>query len=548
MFPILLVVFFYCLKVYMIGRSFYIDDNDSYLRVAGYDALYILPIIIILMITSSTNRFWFIIGRITTLLLILIYITDCYLIFTYQSRLYLEDIPKFYDQVIIYLGEISIKQIIYILFSVSLCSVYIFSRRLAIQKLIITIIVIAYFFSFSSLLWEPVTVRQPFYINVIQANFNSTHLNEYSNKFKSEFNYSPIKTCHTNNSIQPEKIVVIMFESWSSYHSRYFGHGNNWTPKLDEIARNNITLENFYANGFTTEAGLYALFTGQPLLSGSISMKLDGGIGLSDLETPNSLIKSFVSAGYNTSFITSGDLSFLDKDQWLKSLGFHKTIGANNYSELLPRFLFRSVSDEVLFNRAYKEIMLQKGKQLVVVENVTTHQPFIVPKDKGYIQSESVAFKYADNVIAEFIHRIVADNTLVIVLSDHRAMTPLTQSEQRRYGQMASSKVPAFIIWQGMQKSIRQLTQQSDVLASLFGTLEGKSCVSELNGQIFPLNKVVPPQCVVFRRGDRRDKVTLRCRDNDYNVLLDGDQTRLVNGDIRHITVNMVNYLRLHQQ
>ncbi|MDF2154550.1 LTA synthase family protein [Vibrio sp. CAU 1672] len=548
MFPILFVVVCYALKVALIWRDFHVEDSESYLRVAAYDALYILPILLMLAIPGQKSRVWFAISRVITLLAMVIYFGDMVLMFTFQSRLYFEDIPKFYDQINIYLGELSTNQIIIIAVAALLCGLYLFARRIVVSNAGLVLLALLYIVAGTSILWAPKSVRHPFYINVVQANLGSTHLNRYSEGFINTFRYQPTVTCEPVETIQPTKIVVILFESWSNYHSAYFGQGRDWTPELDTLARENITLTNFYANGFTTETGLYALFTGQPLLSGSINMRLDGGISLSQIKAPVSLIHQFADAEYNTSFVTSGDLGFLNKGVWLESMGFQRIIGAADYPDSLPRYLFNSVSDEILFERAYQELNATTDKQLMVIENVTTHPPFVVPQESGVVLSESLAFQYSDRIITEFIQRITADDTMIIVLSDHRAMVPLTQAEKQQDKLMAPSKVPAFMVWQGGQQKVDVAVQQADLLVSVFAAVHGESCVSEMTGRVLPLDNLVPPQCVVFRRGDSRERVTLRCNSKDFTVLLDGDRTRLINGDQQHATVNIVNYLRLQQQ
>ena len=57
-------------------------------------------------------------------------------------------------------------------------------------------------------------------------------------------------------------IVLVIVESLSSYHSALLG-GNGWTPELDRIAGHSRWFTNFHANGFTTDHGLIALFTGK---------------------------------------------------------------------------------------------------------------------------------------------------------------------------------------------------------------------------------------------------------------------------------------------
>lgn len=546
MFLIIFVVACYALKVILIGRSFYTDDSESYLRILSYDALYILPILILLILSYTENRIKFIAFRVLSLLAVVTYLIDFTLIVTLNSRLHIEDVHKFIDQGAIYLGKATMTYGLLFLFVPLIAFVFLASKPIKLPKFVVIGICISFLVAISTLFWKPNSVRHPFYINIVQTNLFNTHHNTYSKEFRDKASYLPQRQCEKVAPVIPSKIIVILFESWSIYHSAYFGNEFDWTPKLDGLAKTNIALKNFYANGFTTEAGLYSLFIGQPLLSDSVSMQLDGKLGLAELPSKPSVVSALSQLGYQTRFITSGDLSFLNKGQWLQSIGFEDLIGNNDFSVQLPRYLFDSVSDEVLFDRAYDELRNSGGKQLMVIENVTTHQPFIVPKDKGAVMSEHLAFQYTDHVIKNFIEKINEAGTLIIVLSDHRSMTPVSTSELQRNGIMAASQVPAFIMWNKIKQTVTHPVQQSDLLTSVLGSIQGEICVSELNGNIFPVNYTHPPKCVAFRPGDQRDRVHLRCSEEDVTVLLDGDQTRRTEGT-RQLPVDLVNYLRLQQ-
>ncbi|MDX1381246.1 MAG: sulfatase-like hydrolase/transferase, partial [Xanthomonadales bacterium] len=60
-------------------------------------------------------------------------------------------------------------------------------------------------------------------------------------------------------------VVLIILESWSSWHSRAFGGALNWTPSLDAAAEQGLKLDNFHSIGFTTADGLAGILAGERL-------------------------------------------------------------------------------------------------------------------------------------------------------------------------------------------------------------------------------------------------------------------------------------------
>ena len=62
-------------------------------------------------------------------------------------------------------------------------------------------------------------------------------------------------------------VIVLMVESLSAWHSHLLGSAQDWTPKLDAIARSSHFFKNFYANGFTTSTAEIAILSGNtPLI------------------------------------------------------------------------------------------------------------------------------------------------------------------------------------------------------------------------------------------------------------------------------------------
>ncbi|WP_181388366.1 LTA synthase family protein [Vibrio albus] len=474
----------------------------------------------------------------------MLYILDLIIIFTFNSRLYLEDIGKF-------IGDVDLKILdwkIYLLFSIFIISSFIFvvksnlpSPNIKIKIIaIMSLLILACSYNVDS------SVRSPFFKNYIFVNFQSTYKKEYSPEFISSFESEDNEQCVTVKSIKPKNIVIFMFESWSYYHSYWFGDDSNWTPELDKLAKNNVAFKQFYANGFTTEAGLYALFTGRPVIPYKVKYGTDGALGLNKIYFDTSFPEELSKLGYYTTFITSGDLGFLQKRKWLESLKFNNIIGNGAFSPKDRKFLFYSVSDEKLYSKVY-DIVSNSENNFVVVENVNTHQPYYYPDGKDIKQSEEFAFRYADKQLSEVIKKLIDEDTMIVVMSDHRAMTSMTRKEQSTSGRMSVSRVPMFMIWNNKQRIVDSVFQQTDILPGIVNTVKGYQCHSGSRGAILPLDNMVGTKCVYHARGDERSKVSVMCDGQQFDVLLDGDDTGILD-EYKHIdeSVNYINSVRIN--
>ncbi|GAM69826.1 sulfatase [Vibrio sp. JCM 19236] len=418
------------------------------------------------------------------------YLIDLTMIIFLNQRLYTEDIIK-YGMDIGYVVDIEKTAVLFLIIII----IYLFNRLLIsidnkyLAKIIIFLLLIVLYSHLQPKI-NSGSPREIYTKNIIQTNINNTSNTHYSREFISNFHFEPNYNCVTQKPTKPENIFIFLVESWSIYHSKYYGGDNDWTPKLDYIAENNIAYRNFYSNGYTTEFALLSTIYSQPAIPYGQSIGLTGQIDLHNFKINNSYLNSIHKLGYESFFVTSGDLSFQQKGNWLSKVGFDHIIGADDYTED-NRFSFNSVEDKFLFEKVIKLSKEQKtSKNIIFVENVTTHPPFVTPTPNGVVSSEEYAFKYLDYHLSETINKLNNGRNLILVLSDHRAMSPLRDYELHNSGTMAGSHTPAFMIWQGLDIEYHTNFQQSDILSSISGLISGNSCTSNIVGTLFPVESL----------------------------------------------------------
>lgn len=326
-------------------------------------------------------------------------------------------------------------------------------------------------------------------------------------------------------------VLIVVVESLSAYHSKLLG-GHDWTPELDRIARDNSWLTRFHANGFTTDQGLIALLTGRlplPSVGRYGSTRAYAGFEGEADSLPGHLNR----LGFETLFFTTGDLRFLGKGEWAKSIGFSHVEGAEHpFYDRYPRLHFNAAADAALFDR-FLEWHAERGDGIpffATLLTVSSHPPFVTPD--GHSHREEDVIRYVDAQLARLYAALQArgffDKGLLLITGDHRAMTPLTPGETDTHGERSLSRVPLLIAGPVARLpggAIDALAQQADLGPSILGLTGNLDCRPNGRGD-FLAHPPVEPAFVAHVRGDRRSWINVYTRTGDGIVQLDGDRTR----------------------
>ncbi len=368
--------------------------------------------------------------------------------------------------------------------------------------------------------------------NWLMVNWDQGVAQPYSDAFiarlqQLETHANPV--CKAGDGRRPN-IILLVVESLSAYQSELLG-GRGWTPNIDAVAKQGAWFTQFHANGFTTDHGLIALLTGRdplPAVGRYGSSKAYDGF-----ESPQGSLPTMLhDVGYSTSFFTTGDLRFLDKGTWCKQIGFDHVEGAEQpFYDGMPRLHFNAAPDEALFSR----FMAWYGERpkaqpfFATLLTVSSHPPFLDPEQKT--RSEEAVIRYVDRQIGVFYEDLKQagffDNGLLLVVGDHRAMTPVTASETEAYGERALSRIPFLVLGQGGLKPGPQsvLGQQVDLKSSL-AALVGTTVCRPPQGGVFLGETVQPPRYIIHVRGDKRSWLSVYLPAGDAVVHMDGDHTR----------------------
>ena len=398
------------------------------------------------------------------------------------------------------------------------------------------------------------------YENFMERNENFFVHGNFSDGFRAKLSATtPVKCCIHGRGNRVNVVLVIV-ESLSAYDSQYFSGVEDWTPRLDEIAKRETALPNFYANGWTTIGGLVSLL-GQtyPFVPERTKFNTWGSPRLMDFcEIQNPLPQRLAEQGYSTEFVGGGDLTFLDQDRWLRTIGFQKIVGETDlrFAQEKVRGPFRSVPDRTLYEVALDELhgMRPDKPYFLVVQTFWSHRPFMDPNG-GKLDGEEYVMREADAQIGALYEKLMAagffEHGLLFITGDHRAMEPFRKEEFDRFGASAVARIPAVVVTKAIKLPavIKGDFQQRDFGASVETLVDKEYYLSPEEGS-FLSDPPKPADCALYSRGDDRDLIFAKCGSQEATIKVSGDSTRVVTGAISDVAsvIQTINRTRVRPQ
>ena len=552
------------LKMYVMYKSFN-SEIISIFQVLAHDSIIIFTIILISYFSYIlNNKLISITLRFFALSIYIIYLTDFLVLNFFATHLTLNDFLKFIGYVPTYIKQ-EFKFDFFsflLLFSVWIIFIVFIIRDFVIKSRkshFITVSVLISIFTLSLYAKDGSFIHSWIYKNVVEYNIEiQSQSKEYTSSFINNFKYDE-ELIHKDSNITKNNIIILMVESLSSYQSQLFSGVKNWTPNIDKIAKNNIYFTNFYANGFVTEDAEVAMLTGTfPIYAPNIFSN-GGGVSFKGFyNIQNSLPYKLKEKGYKTEFITSSDLNFSNTGEWTKSIGFDYIEGSEHKDYLgLPQYHFKAPEDKYLYKRVLSRIEdNQENPFFIFIKTVSSHVPFINPQNNN--RSEEETIKYVDNEVGNF-YKELKDNGffkkgILIIVGDHHPTIPVKQEAIDKYGIYKAPAMVPMIVSYGdtTKKHIKESFQQTDIYHTLNSYIDGRITTSNWIGNFNNINNAITPSYIIHKRADRRGVISVFNKEKVLNILLDGDDTRLLDENIdkkvRKDIINKINYERIKRK
>ena len=380
------------------------------------------------------------------------------------------------------------------------------------------------------------------YQNFVERNEGFFIKTNFSDTFRTGvLAQQPGQVCHPGRA-RRLNVILLIVESLSAYDSHYYSGIEDWTPRLDGIARQETALTNFYANGWTTMGGLVSLLGRTfPFVPEHTAYNPFGAPMLTDyLDLPQPLARDLNQQGYMTEFIAGGDTSFIGQEKWLKAMGFQKVVGMSD-----PRFVvqkirgpFNSVPDKLLYNVAEQEVAgMPKDKPFfLTVQTFWSHRPF-TDQNGGRADGEEPVVREVDAQIGGLYDQLMAagffQNGVLFLTGDHRAPERFRKEEYERFGASTPARIPGLIVTHALNlpRVLPEDFQQRDFGASVESLISDQYCLGPQEGS-FLGDPPTPSSCILQARGDDRDLIYVKCGKAEATVHVAGDATRFVSGGV----------------
>ena len=346
-----------------------------------------------------------------------------------------------------------------------------------------------------------------------------------------------------------KNIIIVLVESLSAYMSHYFSNGqvNNWTPQLDKLAQKHTAHKHYHATNYETVQSLFSILTGFPTFHYFSPRNLYKDPKFYQRPLPT----IFHQAGYHTAFITSASLVY-SKGDVLENVHFDEISKSNDpFYNGEKRFVFQSVSDEVLYKRAkhWLNTYHQKKPFLMVLETTTTHAPFADPESGE--ESLEKAARYADQSLGDFIEYLTEKdflkNTIVIITADHRSMTPLSEKETNLFGSTAESHIPLLILGSPLPTIQDTNFSHLDLAPSLEFLALPQACFHSFQKNMFS-TEIAGNPCTLYQSSIEQNKVFATCQSQHAKFKLAKTSTYLSDGELsekeENSLLSFINWIR----
>jgi phosphoglycerol transferase MdoB-like AlkP superfamily enzyme len=229
-------------------------------------------------------------------------------------------------------------------------------------------------------------------------------------------------------------IIIIFAESLSPVDSLRVGKINDRLPYFDSISQEGTTFTNYINNGCTSDTAHIALLRGVEALDVA---------SYTGYQAPLESLPAFLrSYGYDTTFLSTVPLSFLNQRDFLKEMDFDQIIGEEAFSGQ-KHYVFDAAPDEDLYTKAL-EILAEKADSpqpyTLMMQTISFHKPYDTP----YGTTQAEALRYADETLGRFYKLLKLshffDTGILIIVGDHRKMENEEKGEKEALGEMRYTK------------------------------------------------------------------------------------------------------------
>lgn len=270
-------------------------------------------------------------------------------------------------------------------------------------------------------------------------------------------------------TVERPNVVIVILESFARTIMDTEIDGCPVMPAMQQLKREGVWFENFFANSFRTDRGEVAILSGFPAQTRMSIMKLPA----KNRSLP-SMAKSLGREGYATSFAYGGDLNFTNQASYMYATGWQELIWQKDLRFDTPTGKW-GYDDRVVCDWFAERVIAlsERGEPFLAgLLTLSSHEPFEVPYAK-FDDKILNAMAFSDECVGRMIDRWKAspawDDLLVVLVADHGYPYPRTLA----YNEPLRHRIP--MIWTGgavaEPRTVDAYASQIDLCATLLAQL-----------------------------------------------------------------------------
>lgn len=488
------------------------------------DLIVFATMLLLKLVTNTIKvRLLKLVFSLINLFIILFYVYDSILIY-FSNRLYFFDIKKFIVETPdknLLIMQVSIMILVFFW----LWRIWKINKKVFITRYISLIVVFLALWIMPLNLSSNYAKQNLFSDNIFQTNLELDYIkknkdaNELAIEFEDKFRIFSWNEWKTN-------IILLIVESLSSIDSYTNSEIVDYMPKLDSIGKEWTILTNLKANWNTTDWWMVGILQWTETLPYSLNTTI-----YNNYFNPTSTLPEFFnSIWYKSIFLTTWPLDFLNKWTYLQNIQYKEIIGRESF-EWEKTYTFWSPPDEILYKHGLSIVKEENEPFFLTMLTISSHLSYDTP----YWKSKEEMYKYVDEKIYEFYNWLKEinyfDNWILLIVWDHRKMTPLEQWELEKYWIWAYNRIQWIVIWTWINKWIdNNLYQQTDIFYSIKNYFGKDMLLINNFNDIF--NKIQRRNFTISPFLSNKNKLILEEKiwdtNNRYTIQLNWDRTDIV--------------------
>jgi len=308
-------------------------------------------------------------------------------------------------------------------------------------------------------------------------------------------------------------VIVIMVESFGMPILKYQSNEFNILGELKKHFKEDTVFTNFISSGNGTISSLQAMLLNIPHRPSSFAFSQSVYNQTSFTYSPAFLYKN---AGYETSFIYGGDLTWRNLGQFIKYQGYDNLEGkVNIFSHLENKdkdkeeyFHPWGIFDEYLYSHILKKLKKSEKsgtKQFIVALSTNNHPPYNIPNDyksKSLIYNQEIknhitgdlnlakqrfkSYAYAVDQVGIFLDKFkkskFKENTIVVVTADNNTIDGIMKYDDNEL--LNSKNIPLYFylpkeLKEKLDINIKMAGSHKDIFPTLYNlTLKNQEHIS----------------------------------------------------------------------